>query len=121
MENDWLSAHFRRSEFACKCGCGFDTVDAKLVDLCEMIRWFNGDKRIVIDSGCRCLARNTAEGGAEESMHLWGRAADMRVDDPQKVYDLFNKHFPTRYGFGVYHNRIHVDSRSGPPARWDRR
>ena len=33
-----LSANFNRAEFACKCGCGFDTVDAKLIDYVQQIR-----------------------------------------------------------------------------------
>ena len=28
-----LSQYFKRSEFACKCGCGFNVVDTELLDV----------------------------------------------------------------------------------------
>ena len=32
------SKYFSRSEFACRCGCGFDTVDAELLQILEKLR-----------------------------------------------------------------------------------
>ena len=36
MEN--ISKDFKRSDFACKCGCGFDDIDLRIVDLCQRIK-----------------------------------------------------------------------------------
>jgi len=46
-----ISEHFSRSEFRCKCGCGQDTVDVELIELCEVVRDLNGNKPLVVTSG----------------------------------------------------------------------
>ena len=76
-----LSAHFSRREFACKCGCGLDTVDKRLLDLCELVRtWTGGPVRVV--SGHRCQEHNRRVGGSPKSQHVLGRAADLAVPNP---------------------------------------
>lgn len=113
---DKISANFSRHEFACKCGCGFDTVDTELIMLCNMVRFVNKGPVVVL-SGCRCPAHNATKGGAENSQHLIGRAADLRVDDPDTVYEFLDRTFPDKYGFGRYPWGVHVDSRK-EKARW---
>lgn len=112
-----LSTHFNRSEFACKCKCGFDTVDKKTLEIVEEIRQWTG-KPVVITSGCRCAAHNRMVGGAPTSQHKKARAADIKVEDPVKVYDYLCKNYPNQYGFGLYSTFVHIDTRTGPPARW---
>ena len=52
-----LSDNFSRTEFACKCGCGFDTVDSLTLEALESIRkHFN--KPVTVTSGCRCLVHS---------------------------------------------------------------
>lgn len=115
---DILTSHFVRSEFTCKCGCGFDTVDIGLLAVLESIRT-HFDTPVIIRSGCRCEAHNAAEGGAEHSQHLIGRAADIVVvDEPADVVqDYIDAAFPDRLGMGRYAIFTHVDSR-GDKARW---
>jgi len=112
-----ISAHFNRSEFSCKCGCGFDTVDTDLLTLCEIIRELNGDVSLTPNSGCRCKDHNRKEGGSVLSQHLLGRAADLPVRNPEEVYKKLCNLYPNIYGFGLYNNFIHVDSRNDK-ARW---
>lgn len=123
-----ISAHFSRHEFACKCGCGYDTADAELVQVLEWLRAHCNELRgnpvdapvtIVINSACRCPAHNEAEGGAKGSQHLRARAADIVVKGftPHEVYDILNKQYPTQYGLGRYDTFTHIDTRQGP-ARW---
>jgi uncharacterized protein YcbK (DUF882 family) len=112
-----LSKYFSRHEFACKCGCGFNTVDIELLNLCDLIRDYV-KKPVTASSGCRCIRHNASVGGASNSQHLYGRAADLIVDDPLAVYDYLDRRYPNRYGFGVYESWLHVDSRSNGPARW---
>lgn len=50
-----------------------------LVTLLEVIRRLHG-KPIVITSGYRCSPLNTAVGGVNNSLHLSGRACDLRYD-----------------------------------------
>ena len=108
-----ISANFSRSEFACKCGCGQDTVDTELVMLSELVRRLNGNKSITPNSGNRCEARNKATiGASKKSYHLYGKAADLPIDNPSFVAKKLRKRFPNKYGIIVYKNRIHVDSRA---------
>lgn len=113
-----LSTHFSRSEFACNCGCGFNTVDTELLTVLEIIRE-HFDSPIKITNGCRCLARNAEVGGAENSQHLIGRAADIQIDgvEPIDVQDYIDQMWPDQYGLGRYGVFTHVDTRS-TRARW---
>ncbi|WP_319525690.1 D-Ala-D-Ala carboxypeptidase family metallohydrolase [uncultured Desulfosarcina sp.] len=122
MKVGQLSEHFFRHEFACKCGCGFDTVDAELIRVLEDLRTEFGDRKIKINSGCRCEAHNQAEGGSSGSMHLQGKATDFRVDgvDADAVADFLENLYPNCYGIGRYNGRTHIDVRLHK-ARWDKR
>jgi len=114
-----LSKHFSRSEFACKCGCGFNTVDKELLELVELVRELNGNVPLTPNSGCRCTNYNRRVGGGTKSQHLYGRAADLPVRDPKTVYSQLTRIYPDTMGFGLYSKFIHVDCRTFGPARWD--
>lgn len=107
-----LNKYFKRSEFACKCGCGFDTVDFDLLNIVTTIRT-NFNKPTFITSGCRCVHHNLAIGGATNSFHLEAKASDIRVKDiePIEIYDFLCSEFPNKYGFILYSNWVHIDSR----------
>lgn len=113
-----ISNNFKRSEFACKCGCGFDTVDVELVTVLEAVRSFFGEP-VKINSGCRCVEHNKKEGGSPKSQHLYGKAADIVVENvmPIKVYTYLVHKYANTYGIGLYPNRVHVDVRE-QKARW---
>lgn len=115
-----LSDNFSRLEFECHCGCGFNTVDKELLDICEYVRSINGDVPLKVLSGCRCIMHNAAVGGAKHSQHKIGRAADLKVKNPQDIYDQLCAHYPGEFGFGIYKTFVHVDSRSDA-TRWDGR
>lgn len=112
--------YFKRKEFACNCGCGFDTVDAALLDILAEVRHVFG-RPTYINSGCRCEKYNAYVGGASSSQHLLGRAADIRVKNvkPQEIYDFLNTEYPNELGLGNYDTFIHVDTRTEAPARWE--
>lgn len=111
-----LSQHFTRAEFACRCGCGFDTVDADLLALLENVR-DHFAVPVTINCGCRCPEHNRAVGGEPQSQHMRGRAADIVVRgvDPQAVADYVDTLGAA--GVGRYATFTHVDTRSGR-ARW---
>ena len=73
-----LSANFTVAEFACKDGSDPVFVDSSLAALLQKIRDHFG-RPVVITSGYRTAAHNKAVGGAAYSQHLYGRAADIRV------------------------------------------
>ena len=111
-----LSVHFSRHEFSCKCGCGFDTVDAELIMDLELIR-VHFDRPVTINSGCRCRTHNHAVNGFDNSLHLVGRAADIVVDGtPPGIVQEYAEQIGVS-GLGRYNTFTHVDSRTGR-ARW---
>lgn len=112
--------YFKRKEFACKCGCGFDTVDYKLLEIVENVRaHFN--KPTTITSGCRCEKHNKSVGGASGSFHTIGKACDLKVKDtdPLEVYKFIDNKYPNTFGLGLYNSWVHVDSRTNK-ARWNK-
>lgn len=117
MEN-MLSKHFRRKEFACKCGCGFDTVDYELIVTLENLRDHFGAP-IMIDSGCRCKKRNQQVGGKVKSQHMLGKAADIRVIGimPKEVAEYLDWIYPHSHGIGDATSFTHIDVRE-KKARW---
>lgn len=125
-----VSDNFIRSEFGCRCRCGFNAVDAVLVRVLEEARaHFNkhyNSVRCEITSGNRCRDHNKSVGGSEKSQHVNGMAADhyfyisgdKRSRVPaQEVYDYYCEKYPNWFGIGLYSNRVHIDARS-KPARW---
>jgi len=124
-----LSANLSRHEMACNCECGFDTVDHELVvvlqGVCDFLFDDTGFIPVLIITGPnRCHKHNSYEGGADKSQHLYARAADFKIKingeyySPQLIYAYLDKKYPDKYGIGLYHNRIHLDTRTGTKARW---
>lgn len=116
-----LSKNFSRKEWECKCGCGFNTVDAELIKvLQEDVRdYYKKPVTITPNGGCRCHIHNIACGGSNKSQHIQGKAADIKVEgiSPEVIYFYLCKKFPGKYGFGLYKTFVHVDVREDE-ARW---
>lgn len=77
-----LSDHFRLSEFMCKCkrsnkSCQRGVIVGALVDGLEIYRARFSASGLSIVSGFRCGPYNTSVGGASESQHPIGTAADI--------------------------------------------
>lgn len=70
------SGHFRWREFACK-HCGEISVHRVLLQALEVIRSKYYPAGMNIESGHRCRAHNASIGGAGNSQHIWGTAADI--------------------------------------------
>lgn len=106
--------YFARSEFACKCGCGFDTVDYKLAEILDTVRQHFGNP-CTINSGCRCERHNIFTNGSLRSQHMLGRAADVVVDgaDPHDVAEVALGLGAT--GVKAYYRFTHIDTRTGSP------
>jgi len=113
-----ISPNFDRNEFACKCGCGFSTVDIQLIEMLEIVRG-RYDLPITITSGCRCEDHNHDINGSLGSQHLHGRAADFKIEgvEPELIANFIIRHAPNKFGVGIYPSWIHLDSRD-TPARW---
>lgn len=116
-----ISKHFSRKEHACECGCGFAAVDHELNMVLEDFREHFG--RIEISGPNRCVKHNaTIRNAATHSYHTKGMATDNKFLDlptirPKAVYDYACLKYEGKYGFILYHNRMHVDVRPGSPYR----
>jgi len=111
-----LSEHFKLSEFRCKDGSDEVLLDMALLPLLESIRAYYA-KPITINSGYRTPTYNKSIGGATDSQHMKGKAADIVVFgiDPLDVYRLLDPHHTG--GLGKYTHFTHIDVRASK-ARW---
>lgn len=136
-----LTKNLSRKEFACECGCGFDTIDYELVlmiqDAADSFAAKYDSKIVVaITGGNRCIKHNEEIQKQEvknyvpfssKSTHIDAKAADHKFFysvngvktqiPPIEVYNYYDKKYPTSKGVGLYSNRVHVDSRA-VKARW---
>lgn len=100
---------FKLTEFTCKCGCGFNNMQHKFLQMLDHARKIAGVP-FKITSGCRCEKHNKHEGGKTTSSHLKGLAADIYVKNANHRFRitkaLINAGF-TR--IGVATTLIHVD------------
>ena len=113
--------YFGRHEFACKCGkCGGYPVEPseRLVRVLDAIREETG-LPVYINSGVRCPEHNEAVGGADNSRHMDGDAADIRCPGktPRELYSIADRIVGNTGGVGLYDWGIHVDAREYK-ARW---
>lgn len=76
--------NFKVSEFACKCGCGFDEIDQRVMNMAQVIRDELGVP-VRVNSGCRCEEHNARVKGAKNSNHIKGLAADLACSKGAKV------------------------------------
>lgn len=76
--------HFKQSEFACKCGCGKNNINLKLVKILDEIREYFGQP-LIPTSGCRCATHNAKVGGVPNSRHVSDKAADFYVKNIDKA------------------------------------
>lgn len=81
-----MTPNFSRHEFKCKCGCGRDNIDPRLVFMLQQLRDRYG-KSLTPSSGCRCPKHNEVVGGGDNSSHITtetrqGQAADFEIKDP---------------------------------------
>jgi len=113
-----VSPNFMRSEFECKCGCGFNEIDPELVYVVQDVRTHFG-LPVNITSACRCKKHNKKVGGSAKSQHVLGTAADIVVRgvSASDVQDYIDNKFPDTYGIGFYSSFTHVDVRKDK-ARW---
>ena len=110
-----LTKNFDKSEYTCKCGCGYFAPSHRLIRAMQQLRDKVGVP-ITLNSGCRCPGHNKREGGRDNSKHMVGKAADIVIRGyapaemfivAEEVLDFFNG------CVGLYHDEgfIHVEVR----------
>lgn len=127
LKNGQLSAHFQLSEFRSKDGAATPKWVVpnlkKLAANLEVLRAAFGGAPISINSGYRSPSHNANVGGAKNSQHMKGTAADLRVGGrstwqvKQKIESLIKQGKMKQGGLGRYSSFVHYDIR-GSYARW---
>ena len=83
--------HFKVSEFACHCGCGYNVIDQRVINMAQVIRDALGVP-VRVTSGCRCEENNAKQGGVKNSYHVQGKAADLTCSlGAVKMYETARK------------------------------
>ena len=118
-----LSEHFDDYEFWCKgedqgtCNCGHSLkIDPLLIKKLEELRADIGGYPLYINSGYRCKVHNARVGGAYNSQHTMGTAAD--IARPEQLHMGEFEWYIKKHNFdgvGIYYGAdfIHVDVRDG--------
>lgn len=119
--NTYLAENFKVKEFACNDGSDTVLISDDLVELLQKIRDHFG-VAVTINSGYRTSTYNKKVGGATNSQHVKGTAADIVVKgvDPLTVAQYSEHLMPDSGGIGVYQTFTHVDVRTSR-SRWDNR
>lgn len=114
-----LSNNFKVSEFACKDGSDVIFIAPELVDVLQKIRDHFG-KPVNINSGYRTNFHNNRIGGAKQSQHLYGTAADIYISgvSPEDIAAYSETLLSGTGGIGIYKNFVHVDVRRNK-SRWN--
>ena len=116
--------NFRVSEFACKCGCGKDDIDQRVIDMAQVIRDELGVP-VKVNSGCRCEKHNAKVGGVKGSKHTKGLAADLSCSlGAVKMFDTVKRlhaegKMPELDYCIRYKNFIHIDCGGKRKSLWE--
>lgn len=104
--------HFTGKEFKCKDGAREYLYCPNLIEVLEKIReHFN--KPVIVNSGYRTPWWNTRVGGAKNSYHCKGMAADIRIKgvSTDKIAKYASECMKDHGGVICYTNFVHVDVR----------
>lgn len=117
--NKKLSTNFKVKEFACTDGSDPIFIDSDLVNILQKIRNHFG-KSVTITSAYRTPGKNKACGGTTYSQHLYGKAADIKIQGvaPKTVAAYAEKLLPKSGGIGIYKTFTHIDVRA-TKSRWN--
>ena len=122
-----LTTNFNLSEFQCKCGCKMPAfVEENIKELAENLQVLRDTVgRLDLTNAYRCREHNADVGGATNSQHLTGKAADIKSKTikPSEIAgtvdDLMKNEKFKLGGVGIYNTFTHVDIR-GTRARWSK-
>lgn len=100
--------YFKIKEFVCR-GSGENEIQQELIDRLDKLREEFGQS-IRVTSGYRSPEYNKKIGGAPNSTHMLGIAADLAARDLDRLYELAQKYFMA-VGDGRKKGFIHIDLR----------
>ena len=105
--------YFKYGEFTCKCGCGYNTIDIRLVKILDDIRKHYG-KPSIITSGVRCEKHNKEVGGVTNSWHVRRKAADFYISgisssELNRYCSILRDQGLLRYCYAIDSGAVHID------------
>ena len=105
--------YFKYSEFTCHCGCGYNTIDIRLVKILDDIRKHFG-KPAIITSGVRCEKHNREVGGVNGSWHTKRKAADFYINGISSstlnnYCSILRDQGLLRYCYAIDSGAVHID------------
>ena len=104
--------YFRKSEFACKCGCGVSEMNETLIRVADRTREHFGSP-MRVSSGRRCATHNARVGGVSNSRHVSnpGKAMDFCVTGKTsaQVLAYVQKQPEIRYAYAIDGSYVHMD------------
>jgi len=122
-----ITNNFSLEEFECKCGCKMpEFVKKNIIELAEnlqVIRDVVG--KLNLTNAYRCKEHNADVGGATNSQHLKGKAADVKskeydvLEVSKTIEGLIKSEKIKQGGIGIYNTFTHYDIR-GVRARWSK-
>ena len=112
-----ISKNFHLHEFQCKDGSHQVRLHPTLLTKLQQLR-DHLNRPVIITSGYRNPEHNRRVGGAPNSQHLLGTAADIRVSGFTPARLLPHAEAVGFTGIGLYATFLHVDVRP-TPARWE--
>ena len=117
-----ITPNFRVVEFASRCGADQVIIDARLPQILQRIRELHGNRPLSVNSGYRTAAHNTAIGGAANSFHVRGMAADITIgglapEDICRAAETALREAGIPGGICIYPTFTHVDVRPAPAWR----
>ena len=113
------SINFNHSELACP-HCHLNNCKGVLVAALEQFRANAGDVPVLVHSAYRCPTHNQKIGGAKNSQHVYGLAADISIQGKtaKELEDIANKCVLVKgIGRNDHQGYLHIDCRS-VPAQW---
>ena len=112
-----LSTNFKVKEFACQDGTDPIFIDSELVEILQKIRT-HFKKPVTITSAYRTPPHNKSCGGTTYSQHLYGKAADIKVQGiAPKDVAKYAETLLDEGGIGIYNTFTHIDVRA-TKSRW---
>ena len=111
-DKSYLEKNFQACEFDCKGGdCSQTLIDTNLVEYLQKIRDHFG-KPVYINSAYRCANHNKKVGGATNSYHTKGMAADFYIDGVNTLEIAKYAESLGILGIGHYDTFVHIDTRT---------
>lgn len=108
-KKDIIPNYFPEKPWACKCGCGANNINSKLVEMLNLTR-HKCKIPFIINSAVRCSKYNLEVGGERYSAHTLGCAVDIYAGNSLAKFLIIKNALEVGFNrIGVGRTFIHLD------------